>query len=60
MEFSEAAELATQYHQASGNDEVLIKFLNSGSAYSHKEEALALAAKITDPKRREEILNRFN
>ena len=59
MEFSEAAELATQYHQASGNDDVLIKFLNSGSAYSHKEEAIALAAKITDPKRREEILNRF-
>lgn len=59
MEFSEAAELATQYHQASGNDDVLINFLSSGSAYSHKEEALALAAKITDPKQREEILNRF-
>lgn len=60
MEFSEAAELATQYHQASGNDDVLVKFLNSGAAYSHKEEAMALAAKITDPKRREEILKRFN
>lgn len=59
LEFSAAAELATQYHQASGNDEVLIKFLNSGAAYSHKEEAIALAAKITDPKQRGEILNRF-
>ena len=60
MEFSEAAELATQYHQASGNDDVLVKFLNSGAAYSHKDEAMALAEKITDPKRREEILKRFN
>ena len=59
MEFSEAAELATQYQQASGNDEVIIHFLSSGSAYDHKEEAIALAAKITDPKQREEVLSCF-
>lgn len=59
MEFSEAAELATQYHQASGNDDVLYNFLNSGSSYRHKKEALALAAKISDPKRRDEMLNRL-
>ncbi len=59
MEFSEAAELATQYHKTSGNDDVLIHFLSSSSAGSHKEEAIALAAKITDPKQREEIISRF-
>ena len=60
LEFSEAAALATQYHEASGNDEVLTGFLmaynpNRGS----KEEARILAQKISDVKKREEILNRF-
>jgi hypothetical protein len=61
LEFSEAAALATQYHEASGNDDVLIGFLmaydpDKGS----KEEARVLAQKISDVKKREEILNRFN
>ena len=60
LEFSEAAVLATQYHEAGGKDEVLIGFLmaydpNNG----FKEEARVLAAKISDVKKREEILNRF-
>ena len=60
LEFSEAAALATQYHEASGNDEVLTGFLmaynpNRGS----KEEARVLAQKISDVKKREEILSRF-
>ena len=58
--FPEAAALATQYHKASGNDDVLIGFLmaydpNNGS----KEEARVLTQKISDVKKREEILSRF-
>jgi hypothetical protein len=58
--FSAAAGIATQYNEAAGNDEVLIGFLmaynpNGGS----KEEARVLAQKITDVKKREEILSRF-
>ena len=60
LEFSEAAVLATQYHEASGNDDVLVSFLmaydpNNGS----KEEARVLAQKISDVKKREETLGRF-
>lgn len=59
LEFSEAAALASQYHDTSGNDDVLVSFLSSGAGYNHKDEARLLAEKISDPKRREEILNRF-
>ncbi len=58
--FPEAAALATQYHEASGNDDVLIGFL---MAYypnkDSKEEARVLAQKISDVKKREEVLSRF-
>ena len=60
MEFSKAAALATQYHDASGNDEVLSSFLagcEAGPRY--EKEAAVLAAKISDVKKREEILSRF-
>jgi hypothetical protein len=56
MEFSEAADLALQYNQISGNDDVLTNFLESWPARENKEQARALAEKITDEKRREEIL----
>jgi hypothetical protein len=56
MEFSEAAELAVQYHEASGNNDVLSSFLESWPARQNKEQARVLAGKISDPKRREEIL----
>ncbi len=60
LEFSEAAALATQYHEASGNDDVLIGFLTTGGAgHRNKEEARALAEKISDVKKREEILSQF-
>ena len=62
MEFSEAADLALQYNQISGNDDVLINFLESLLPSDGKvvwEEAHALAEKITDEKRREEILKRI-
>ncbi len=62
LEFSEAAALATRYHEASGSDDVLEGFLNGvltngGTITSHKEEARFLAGKISDPKRRDEILS---
>jgi hypothetical protein len=58
LEFSEAAELAVQYHDASDNDDVLYWFLrNSWSvAEKNKEQARILAGKISDAKRREERL----
>ena len=60
MGFSKAAALATQYHDASGNDDVLISFLArciDGPRY--EKEAAVLAAKISDVKKREEILKYF-
>jgi hypothetical protein len=59
MEFSEAAELAVQYHDTSGNDEVLSSFLDSWQARQNKEQARVLAGKISDGKRREEILEQL-
>ena len=60
LEFSEAAALATQYHKASGNDEVLIGFLMAcDSDNGSREDARVLAAKISDVKKREEFLSLF-
>ncbi len=59
MEFAEAAELAVEYHDASGNDEVLAGFLEGGTVFQNKEKARELAAKISDEKRRNEFLQRF-
>ena len=58
LDFSEAAELAVQYHDASDNDDVLYWFLrNSWSvAEKNKEQARILAGKISDANRREERL----
>lgn len=57
--FADAAALAVKYHDSSGNDEVLVNFLGGWEARDHKEESTKLAEKISDPKRREEILNNF-
>lgn len=54
--FEDTAALAVKYHEASGNDEVLVNFLGGWEAREHKEEAAKLAEKISDEKRREEIL----
>jgi hypothetical protein len=56
LEFAEAAELAVQYHEAADNDDVLYSFLEGWPARQNKEQARVLAAKISDAKRREEIL----
>jgi hypothetical protein len=57
--FAEASELALQYNRASGNDDTLSSFLLNRSALNHKEAARTLAAKITDPTRRAEILKKL-
>ena len=59
LDFATASELALHYHQASGNDDVLISFLDDSSGSENTEQARALAAKITDAKRREEILKKL-
>ncbi|MES2441115.1 MAG: hypothetical protein V4584_18780 [Verrucomicrobiota bacterium] len=56
FQFSEASQLALQYQKSSGNDDVLVSFLESYSARSNIEEAIHLADMISDPKRREAIL----
>jgi len=56
LEFAAAAELAVQYGQTSGNDEVLGAFLEGMAARNNKEQARVLAAQISDEKLRAEIL----
>lgn len=56
MEFATAAELAVEYSTASGNDEVLATFLTHFTARSNKPAARVLAEKISDEKRRAEVL----
>lgn len=59
LDFAEGAALAVQYHQTSGNDDVLASFLEHGNAHANKEAARAIAEKISDPKRRQQFLKRF-
>jgi len=60
LEFSEAADMALHYHENGGGDELLIPVLESGRAQQNKEAARKLAERITDEKRREEILKKLN
>jgi hypothetical protein len=48
-----------QYHDASVNDDVLSSFLEGWPARQNQEQARVLAGKISDLKRREEILKRL-
>lgn len=59
LEFSEAADLALKYQTSSGNDDVLVGFLNSNSFGSHLAEARILAQNISDPEQREKILSKL-
>lgn len=56
FKFSDAAQLALKYQQSSGNDDVLVAFLESYSARSNLDEAKNLAEMIKDDARRAEIL----
>ncbi len=57
--FNHVAALAVQYHEASGNDDVLSGFLESHAIHTHRDEARVLAEKISDEIRREEILGQL-
>ncbi len=59
MMFEDAAALATQYHETSGNDDVLVSFLEGRPARQNKDQARLLAEKISDEKRRGEILDKL-
>jgi len=59
LDFAEASELAVQYSLASGNDDVLITFVENWAVGSSKEQARVLAEKISDGKRRAEMLKRL-
>ena len=59
LKFDDAAALAQQYDDSSGNQNVLAGFLQSNVVYSHRDAARELAQKITDEKRREEILKKL-
>ena len=59
MDFAAASELALHYQEISGNDDVLASFLDDWPAHRNKEQARVLAAKISDDKRREEILTKL-
>ena len=54
--FAQAAALVADYHQSSGNDDVITGFLTTASADGKNEEARSLAGKIKDTKRREQAL----
>jgi hypothetical protein len=59
MEFSEVAALAVDYHNASGSDEVIVPLLwnRQSRRNENKEQARALAGKISDEKVRNQILD---
>ncbi len=56
LSFAQAAALISDFHQSSGNDDVITGFLTSAVGDGTRQEATALAGKIKDSKRREEAL----
>lgn len=54
--FSEASEMLLQYHAENGNDDLLTGFLEKAQARENKEEARAIAERISDPERRGKAL----
>lgn len=58
MDFPVASALALRYAAADGGDDVLVGFLEKVTS-KHKGEAREMAAKISDPQRREQMLKRF-
>lgn len=59
--FAEAAALASEYHEGSGNDEVLEAFLSKSNDPSpaNRESTLTLIGKIHDPVLREKFLSKL-
>ena len=61
IQFADAAAMAQQYSEASGNDEVIASFLEAQGKgdEANREELRTLANKVSDEKRREKILSRL-
>jgi hypothetical protein len=59
MNFEEVSTLALSYHETSGNDEVLHTFLSKIAADRNKAAARELAGKISDPVKRQKLLDKF-
>jgi hypothetical protein len=57
--FEDASKLALDYHKSTGNDEVLVAFLESYAARSNLDQALPLAENIKDPNVREKVQARL-
>jgi len=58
--FDEAAKLAVQYQESSGDDAVLVSFLKSDGALIHPDQARPLVGRIADPVKREEVRKQFS
>ena len=57
--YSDTVAMVLRYHEAAPNDDILIGFLENASSNGNQGEARLLAEKITDEKRREEILKNY-
>ena len=57
--FKQASELALKYQQQTGNDDVLISFIQN-SRNRHPNEANDLVSKISDPQKREELIKQLS
>ena len=55
--FEKSAALALRYHEENGDDDLLTSFLDSASTGQNKEEARAVAEKISDPAKRKQALD---
>lgn len=58
-EFSDAAAIVLSYHERDGNDDVLTGFLEKSYYGGEKEENRRIAEQISDPKKREEALEKL-
>jgi hypothetical protein len=57
---NQAYGLALKYHASTGSDDVLVGFLNKASGSASKVQAREIAAKISDPRKREEMMRNFD
>jgi hypothetical protein len=57
--FNDAAALALHYHEAGGGDDLLIHFCGSQGGKDNKPAARLIAEKISNPQRRETMLNQL-
>lgn len=57
--FPEAAAMMLKYHEQGGSDDLLIGFVEKNRHGGNREEAREIAEKITDPQKREEVLEKL-